>query len=113
MGELLKDEFKDEIYAIGVFAGSGVSADNFRREETLSPPDSDRLDIKHIIQSLNGFAHYLPVPEQAYSGSEWLFEDIIVNDTFINLYKKNTMNLSKKFDALILLQKVSLPEYRF
>lgn len=110
MGELLYREYGKEMYSLGVFAGSGSYHDNGGVERKILPPDSAALDIKHIIQSLNGTVNYIPIPRTKSPGSEWLYQDIIVNDTFIDLDNSNKLNLSKSFDGLLLLKSVSPPK---
>lgn len=77
----------------------------------MLPPDSTSLDIKHIIQSLKGTVNYIPVSKTKLAGSEWLYTDLVVNDTFIDVNNSNRMNLSKSFDGLLLLKKVSPPKH--
>ncbi|MGB0525186.1 MAG: erythromycin esterase family protein [Flammeovirgaceae bacterium] len=113
MGEVLKEKLDKDIYTIGVFAGKGVFAGNTRNKKELSAPDSSQLDIKHLINQLDGYAHFLSIPSKNKKSTAWLFQPIIVNDTFINLRKKNTMELAKKFDGLLFLQQVSMPNYQY
>jgi erythromycin esterase len=106
MGEILKTRYNGDMYSIGVIAGSGCYADNSGKEIKMTPPDSIGLDIKHIITNLYEAA-FLDVPNKLIKGSEWLNEDITINDTFIDLKNTNKVVLSKTFDGLILLKKVS------
>lgn len=73
----------------------------------MVPPDSAGLDIKHIISQLDGEVNFLDIPEKFSKGSDWLVQEIIINDTFIDLENSNKMVLSKTFDGLILLKRVS------
>ncbi|MEI9810656.1 MAG: erythromycin esterase family protein [Bacteroidota bacterium] len=110
MGEMLVPWFDKEMYAIGIFAGAGVYADNAGKEKKIVAPDSANLDIKHIISSLPAFASYLTIPKKKDKGSGWLYEDITVNDTFIDLKGSDKMILAKHFDGLLLVKKISLPD---
>jgi erythromycin esterase-like protein len=110
MGEFLKKKYSKEMYSIGIFAGAGSYHDNFQKEVALTKPDSLNLDIKHIIASLPGYANFIDIPDKFSNGNQWLDEEIVVNDTFIALNNANTMILSKTFDGLILLKKVSPPK---
>jgi erythromycin esterase len=110
MGEILQTTYRKDMFALGVFAGGGSYHDNGSIEKQMLPPDSTALDIKHVIQSLKGTVHYLPLPKTPSAGSEWLQGNIIVNDTFINLNTDNVMNLSKSFDGLLLIKKSSPPK---
>ena len=111
MGEFLRKKYGDEMYSIGVFARTGSYVNNAGKEEKMSPADSINLDIKHIIKGLKGNVNFLPIPpKNKKKGSEWLYNRIVFNDTFIDLFGSNTLILSKHFDGLLLLEKVSMPE---
>lgn len=110
MGEFLKKEYGAEMYSIGVFAGSGSFANNQGAEERLKPISTDGIDIKQIINELNYKLGFLNIPKKEKKGLDWLFENIIINDTFIDLSNSNKMVLSKSFDGLIFIDKISLPE---
>jgi len=107
MGEILRDNYGNDMYSIGFFAGSGVYSDNFGREVKMTPEDPDGLDIKHIISGIDGAVAFLDIPDKFDNGSMWLNQALTINDTFIDLANGNKMNLSKTFDGLILLKKVS------
>jgi len=107
MGEILHAAYGKDMYSLGVFAGTGSYHDNGGIERKLTASDSTALDIKHIIESLKGTVNFLSIPKVKPPGSEWLQTDIIVNDTFIDLKNSNTLNLSKHFDGLLLIKKVS------
>lgn len=110
MGEFLSRSYANTMYSIGVFAGEGVYADNSGREVKMKPADPATLDIKHIIASITGFAGYLDMPTKKLNGSEWLYNSIIVNDTFIDLKNSNRMILAKQFDGLLFIKKISMPD---
>jgi len=80
---MLQKDFGDQMYSIGVFAGSGAYADNSRNKKEMDPVAGDHLDIKHVVQSLKGPYYFLPISLHPSSGGEWLDEPIIVNDSFI------------------------------
>ena len=107
MGDILHSYFPADTYSFGFFAGSGSYADNAGKEMKMLPPDSAGLDIKHVIARFPGFTTYLHIPEQKLAGTEWLHQNVIINDTFIDLGNSNKMILAKQFDGLIFLKKVS------
>ena len=107
MGELLAPGYGNDMYSIGIFAGSGSFNDNSGGVVKMVPPDSAGMDIKHIISQLDGEVNFLDIPEKFSKGSDWLVQEIIINDTFIDLENNNKMVLSKTFDGLILLKRVS------
>jgi erythromycin esterase len=109
MGEILNDRFKDEMYSIGFFAGSGTYLNNSGQEVKMLPADSTALDIKHVVANLTGTANFIDLSIQPARGMEWSSGEITVNDTFIDLSSSNKMVLSKTFDGLILLDLVSPP----
>jgi erythromycin esterase-like protein len=110
MGEILSTKYGNKMFSLGVFAGSGTYHDNFGREIQVLPPDSIKFDIKHIINNIKGAVNYVDIPKNKFRGREWLDNDIIVNDTFIDLNKSNRLILSKSFDGLLLIDKVSPPK---
>ncbi|MEO1032695.1 MAG: erythromycin esterase family protein [Bacteroidota bacterium] len=112
MGEFLKKKYDSEMYAIGVFAGGGNFLNNRGAKEKLKPISNDGLDIKHVIKDFSGKVGFLNIPEKSNKNSTWLFEDIIINDTFIDLSGSNKMTLSRNFDGLIFIDKISPPEKR-
>lgn len=109
MGQILATRYGKEMYSLGVFAGSGSFLDNFGRPKEMVAPDSASLDIKHIISAQTGAVNFIDVPEKSVKGSEWLWQNITVNDTFIDLKGSNKMTLSKYFDGLLLIDKISPP----
>lgn len=110
MGEFLKKKYDSEMYSIGVFAGNGSFSNNIGSEETLKPISNESLDIKYIINKLNCRVGFIDIPRNDNKNSEWLYSDIIVNDTFIDLNSSNKMNLSEHFDGLIFIDKISPPD---
>ena len=110
MGEILHKKYKKEIYSLGVFAAKGSYFGNSGKKEQLAKPHPSLLDIKHIIASLDGAINYISIPENPTKNNSWLFNKIIVEDTFIDLSGSNSMILSKHFDALLLLDEVSPPD---
>ena len=107
MGELLAPGYGNDLYSIGIFAGSGSFNDNSGEVVRMVPPDSAGLDIKHIISQLDGEVTFLDIPEKFSNGSDWLVQEITINDTFIDLENSNKMVLFESFDGLIFLKRVS------
>lgn len=109
MGNILSNKYGKEMYAIGFFAGSGTYTANSGKVEKMLPADTMALDIKHIISPLKGFASFIHTPKQKQAANLWLYENIVVNDSFTDLKGTNKLVLAKLFDGLVLLQKVSPP----
>lgn len=110
MGEFLKPKYGSAMYILGIFAGKGSYSGNSGKEKQLSPIDSEALDIKEVISSLDGKVNFFPIPSKSNKRNFWAFEKIIVNDTFIDLSRSNEMDLSKHFDGLLFIDKISPPE---
>jgi len=110
MGEILSRKYGKEMYAIGFFAGSGAYTGNSGKTEKMVPADTLMLDIKHIISQLKGSVSFIDIPKQKQDGNNWLHENIKVNDSFTDLNGTNKLVLSKLFDGLLLLHKVSPPQ---
>ena len=107
MGAFLKPKFGAEMYSIGVFAFEGTYSNNSGKTETLWPADTYRLDIKHVIKSLDGYANFLNIPDHNDESTNWLRRDIVINDTFLDLSGSNTMTLANQFDGLLFVKSVS------
>ncbi|WP_299277206.1 erythromycin esterase family protein [uncultured Psychroserpens sp.] len=110
MGEFLKKKYGSKMYAIGVFAGKGSFFNNRGQEEQLKPVSDIGLDIKHVIHRLSSRVGFLNIPKKANKNTNWLFNDIIINDTFIDLNGSNQMILSENFDGLIFIDEISPPK---
>jgi erythromycin esterase-like protein len=110
MGEFLLRKYPNQMYSIGVYAKSGSYLGNYGDENKMTAAAAEQLDIKHIIEALNVEVSYLHIPKQLTIGAEWLYQKIVTNDTFVDLSNSNSVNLSKHFDGLLLLQNVSIPE---
>lgn len=110
LGEFLKKEYDSDMYSIGVFAGKGSFHNNYGQTESLVPISEEGLDIKHIIHQLKYRVSFLDIPNKANDHLKWLFTDIIINDTFIDLSSSHKMTLSKNFDGLLFIDKISPPE---
>ncbi|WP_104734574.1 erythromycin esterase family protein [Hanstruepera ponticola] len=110
MGEFLNQEYNSEIYTLGIFAGTGTFYNNRGQEENLTPASDITLDIKHIINLLQNRVNFLDISSMGNEKSSWLFNEIIVNDTFIDLSNSNKLVLSKNFDGLLFIDEISVPE---
>ena len=107
MGEFLRPQTVRQCYSIGICAGSGTYADNNGNVQMQSPPDTSRLDIKHIIHSLDGSVQFLSTHPINGAGSDWLSEKITINDSFIDLKGSQELILSRHFDGIILINRIS------
>ncbi|REJ77952.1 MAG: hypothetical protein DWQ47_16480 [Acidobacteria bacterium] len=109
MGEFLAQKFGDRMYSLGTFAGNGSYFGNSGREARMSPPDGEKLDLKQIIGNLKGRVNFVDLGLENEANAVFSRE-MIVSDTFIDLSGSKSMVLSKHFDGLILIDKVSPPE---
>jgi erythromycin esterase-like protein len=110
MGEFLKEDYGDDMYAVGVFAGKGSFNNNSGVRENMEPVSDEGTDIKQIINRLNHRVAFLDIPDKEKKGLEWLFRKIIINDTFIDLSNSNELILSKSFDGLLFIDEISPSE---
>ena len=109
MGEYLEELLDRPSYVLGAFSGRGEFADNSGRPEPLSPPDPERLDIKHVILGMRAPLGFLDFPRQPHRRFGWLDREIAVHDTFIDLSRGDSMKLRQHFDGLLLIKDSSLP----
>lgn len=110
MGELLKARFPEELYSIGFFGGKGTFANNSRKTENLSP-ELGHKDFKTLIASLKSEAAFFDFPHKSSKNTSWLEEQLLVNDTFIDLDNHNQMQLGKCFDGLFLVKNITPAVY--
>jgi erythromycin esterase len=110
MGEILNARYPQQTYVLGLFSGQGAYADNSGNPVSMTPPDSTRLDIKHLIGAMNAYAGFIDLKVRSAEGNQWFREPMVINDSFIDLKGTNQLILQKHFDGLLLIQKVS-PAY--
>lgn len=111
MGEWLHAHYGARMHVIGCFNGGGMYANNGRKPEPTSPPDSTALDVKHVIAGLPGFANYLRLRSEPDATMSWLREPLVVNDSFTDLSSTNTLVPAEQFDGLLLVRRVSPPVF--
>lgn len=111
MGEILKQNFGNSYYTIGSYAGEGKYAGNAGEEKTIEVSDSTRLDVKDVINTQKGFAHFISMPAVLDSYSNFLLDPFVINDSFIDLNRTETLTPYRHFDALLLIKKSSMPEF--
>lgn len=110
MGEILKQKFGDELYSIGIFGGRGTHANNSRKPEALIESGEEN-DIQTVINRSKNEATFLDFAAKNSKNSAWLFQNITVNNSFIDLESGNKLALQKWFDGMILIKNISPPEY--
>lgn len=113
MGEFLKEIFGARMYTIGVFAGKGIYADNSRNPEEIKLP-TEVKDIRSIIKLAPSDASFLDISiQKPEKKNKWMYEEITVDHSFINLTNDNKLVLKEWFDGLLLLKEVSMPQYNY
>jgi len=95
MGAFLKKRYPNEVYSIGTFVGGGKYLDNSGKEEKMDSIDSENLDIRHVINAMQGKVNFLSISTKPKKGGNWIFEDIVVNNSFINLNSGKKLILAK------------------
>lgn len=103
MGEFLSKKYSNEMYVLGAFAGSGKYLDNSGKEVEMKAIEQNGLDIKEIILALNGHVNFIDIPKKGTDASSFLFHEMLINDTFINLNGSNKLVPSRHFDGLLLM----------
>ncbi len=106
MGQVLNSRYGDEMFVLGSFALDGEYAGNSGDSKPMDPPDTTQLDLKHVMMELDGFCQFV----RADSGTSVFNRQIVVNDTFLDLNQSNKLVLSRHFDGLIFVKKVSPPK---
>lgn len=105
MGEIIHSRYPQQTYVLGLFSREGSYADNSGNPVSMTAPDSTRLDIKHLIGAMKGYAGFMDLKNKTIP--RWLYDPVVVNDSFIDLNGSNQLILPKHFDGLLMLQKVS------
>jgi len=110
MGEILYEKFGDSMYSIGVFGGQGEIANNSRTPEKMKIPLSGD-DVQAAALALKAESAFLDMPDKARPGSDFLFREIAVKNSFVDLDSTDKLDLSKSFDGLIFIKTISLPVF--
>lgn len=110
MGEFLKEKLgKNALYSIGIFGGTGEYANNSGKAEVMTMP-TEKDDIQSIINNLSIDKSFLDLSRQKERrNNTWMFQDVIVNNSFINLVGDNTLIPRQHFDGLIFIKHISMP----
>lgn len=106
MGKILAEKFGKEIYSIGIFGGRGEISNNAGKTESMISPTEEN-DVQNVINQINNAASFLRIPTKQKPETKWLFEDIVINNSFVNLDSDNKLVLQKSFDGLIFIHKIS------
>lgn len=110
LGEVLFEKYSTDMYAIGVFGGKGERADNYRKPRELSPI-IEINDIKRFVNNSPAENTFISIPKSVKKEGEWLHREVIVEDSFLDLYGGNTLVPEKCFDGLLFIKHISLPDY--
>jgi erythromycin esterase len=111
MGEKLAEVYGEDLYAIGLFPGTGSFANNSRKAENMETTGKAD-DLQQIILQSGLENTFLPIPRKPKRDVDWLFQPITVNNTFINIWGDDQLTLADSFDGLILLRKITPAVYR-
>ncbi|GMM86718.1 erythromycin esterase family protein [Pseudoalteromonas sp. MTN2-4] len=108
MGALLNDYYSDELYTVGIYMLSGESGDNNRGPIPVTAHQSDSLES--IVQATSLAPLFLPLSKENQSGNsdDWLHTQTRAKEWG----QGNTeLVLSDSYDALIVIETSSLPDY--
>jgi len=110
MGEFLSKKYGSQMYSLAIYGAEGSFHGNYGNLILTKAPETDRLDIKYIIKTMPGKVHFLHLPKRDTKHTHWMFNKIVINDSFIDLSGSNEIILSRHFDGLLLLDKVTPPD---
>ena len=91
------------------FVGDGKYANNSGKAEKTAPVNREDLDVRHIIDALRHKVSFMPMPNKAKNKNKCLFDEIVVNNSFIDLNGSTKMSIAKSFDGIVLIDKTSMP----
>ena len=110
MGEILSDKLGEELYSIGVFGGQGAFANNGRQPEEMTLTKAQH-DIQQIILRSPQRIRMYPVPAEPVPETNWLFQPVLVNHSFLSLENDKELIPAKAFDAVIGIRQITPPTY--
>lgn len=67
MGEILLEQYTNEMYSIGIFGGAGTLANNARKPEPLTPP-TESNDIKRFVNASPAENTFINIPQNPKKG---------------------------------------------
>lgn len=109
MGGFLGRTWKDQLYTIGLFMLKGETANNYGAVLKVAPPLPDSLEAYSASLQLGAFFLATPSTDQVGSGDDWLHRSI--NSHFWGGLSVIRDRLDNQFDAVIVIDHSSMPEY--
>ena len=109
MGGYLAPKWKDQLYTIGLFMLKGETANNNRAVLKVATPLQDSLESYSASLQLGAFFLATPSTDQVGSGDDWLHRSI--NSYFWGGISVIRDRLDNQFDAVIVIDHSSMPEY--
>lgn len=108
MGALLNDYYSDELYTVGIYMLSGESGNNNRQPIPVISHQRDSLES--IVQATSLAPLFLPLSKENQSGSS---DDWLHTQTRAKEWGQGNAEvvLSENYDALIVIDMSSLPDY--
>lgn len=110
MGEILHQKLGPRMYSIGFFGEQGRYADNSGRPEEMTISEADN-DLQNLLKHFKSEASFIHIPSSNEHSARWLYEEVVVNHSFINLEAVNTVNLGRSYDGLVIIKHISPPAY--
>lgn len=105
-GQFLRERHGDDVFSIGLIAGSGAFADNFRRVREIAPPDSIGLEAV-FSQAGHRIGWLLLNAPRDPSLSRWA----TTMHTYSRGDVRRQMQPAREFDALVYFDSVSPATY--
>lgn len=110
-GSYLKSSIPDDLYTIGLFMLRGETADNSGRSLAVEPPRNDSLEaIAHSVRKAGILIESSPDLERV-DGNAFLFEPTR-SHIWGGSFGTYSFVPSDQFDAMIFIDKSSVPRYR-
>jgi erythromycin esterase len=109
MGGFLAPIWKDQLYSIGLFMLKGETADNNGSVLKVAPPSNDSLESYSASLQLGAFFLATPSIDQAGGGDDWLHR--IIGSYYWGGQTVIRERLDNQFDAVIVIDHSSMPEY--
>lgn len=109
MGGFLAPTWKDQLYTIGLFMLKGETANNDGTVMKVATPSSDSLESYSASLQLGAFFLATPMLDQVGSGDDWLHRPI--GSYYWGGQSVIRDRLDNQFDAVIVIDHSSMPEY--
>ena len=107
MGTWISEQYRSELYTIGLYMYRGQAADPLRQTYNISVVKSGSLES--IAYRARKKYHLIELSRQLRTeGNSWIFEPIIAKEWGVN---EKRMVLKDQYDAILFVDTVTPPSY--